>query len=191
MLLLYCANGVVIATHDSIQNIQAATYGANVSIIPWDMTAPLARIGTPPRPGQIDGRPYAAPTLSGAAQLSAYANTKQGLIMNGGISVNVGTNAAPQNIEASTDAASLILLQGAYTIAASNAAATFQWVSNGVAVTLTAAQMIAILNAVTTFLQQTFSTLAGVLFAINAGTITTQAQVNTPPSPIPAWPVNS
>jgi hypothetical protein len=124
--------------------------------------------------------------------LAAYANAKQNTIANGGISVNVGTTAAPQNVEASTNTANLILLQGAASLAQANSSATFQWVqSNGVAITLTATQVPTILSAVQTFLQETFTTLAGVLAAVTAGTITTRAQVDTPPSPIPAWPVNS
>jgi len=112
--------------------------------------------------------------------------------MGGGISVNVGTSTAPQNVEAGTSTASLILLQGAAAMAQANSAATFQWVeSTGASVTLTAAQMLTILGAVTTFLQATFNVLAAVLAAINAGTITTKAQVDTPPSPVAAWPVNS
>jgi hypothetical protein len=126
------------------------------------------------------------------AQLAAYAQSKQGQIMGGGISVNVGTSAAPQNVEAGTSTASLILLQGAAAMAQANIAASFQWVeSTGASVTLTATQMLVILSAVTTFLQSTFTVLAAVLAAINAGTITTKAQVDTPPSPIAAWPVNS
>jgi hypothetical protein len=126
------------------------------------------------------------------AQLGGYAQSKQGQIMGGGISVNVGNNTAPQNVEASTSTTSLILLQGAVSIAQTNSAATFQWVeSTGVSVTLTAAQMITIFSAVTTFMQATFNVLASVLAAITAGTVTTKAQVDTPPSPIAAWPVNS
>jgi hypothetical protein len=126
------------------------------------------------------------------AQLAAYAQYKQGVIMGGGISVNVGTTAATQNVEASTSTASLVLLQGAAAMAQASSSATFQWVeSTGVTVTLTAAQVLTILTAVTTFMQSTFSVLASVLAAITAGTITTKAQVDTPPSPIAAWPVNS
>ena len=73
---------------------------------------------------------------------------------------------------------------------AANSAATFQWVqSGGVAVTLTASQIITIFNAVTAFMQSTFTTLAAVLAAINAGTITTTVQVDSFTSP--AWPTNS
>lgn len=124
--------------------------------------------------------------------LPVYAAAKQAKIASGGISVNVGTQQSPQNVEASTDGASLVLLQGAYSLAQANANQTFQWVQpNGVPLTLTAAQIITIFNAVTVFIQDTFNTLAGVMSAIQGGTITTTAGVDSPPSPIPAWPANS
>jgi hypothetical protein len=125
----------------------------------------------------FNGTTFAQPSVGNytAAQLAAYAQYKQG-----------------QNVEASTSTTSLILLQGAASIAQTNSAATFQWVeSTGVSVTLTAAQMLTIFSAVTTFMQATFNVLASVLAAITAGTIATKAQVDTPPSPIAAWPVNS
>jgi hypothetical protein len=142
----------------------------------------------------FNGTTFAQPSAGNytPAQLAAYAQDKQGQIMVGGISVNVGTSAAPQNVEASTSTASLVLLQGAAAMAQASSSATFQWVeSTGVTVTLTAAQVLAILSAVTTFMQSTFSVLSAVLAAITAGTITTKAEVDTPPSPIAAWPVNS
>jgi hypothetical protein len=127
-----------------------------------------------------------------ATGLIAYAKAKQGKIMAGGISVNVGTGGSPINVEAATDPASIGLLQGAFTIASATPSQTFQWVpSNTAPLTLTAAQITTLFSAVSAFVQATFTTLAGVINAINAGTITTQAQVDTPPSPIPAWPVNS
>lgn len=142
----------------------------------------------------FNGTTFAQPSAGNytPAQLAAYAQYKQAQIMVGGISVNVGTSTALQNVEASTSTASLVLLQGAAAMAQANSSASFQWVeSTGVTVTLTAAQILTILNAVTAFLQSTFSVLAAVLAAITAGTITTKAQVDTPPSPIAAWPVNS
>jgi hypothetical protein len=103
--------------------------------------------------------------------------------------VNVGTAQAPVNVEASTDPASLVLLQGAYTIAQANNAASFNWVAASGPVTLTSAQISTIFTTVTTFVQATFTTLAAVIAAINAGAITTTAQVDAFASP--AWPVNS
>jgi hypothetical protein len=125
------------------------------------------------------------------AGLATYAAAKQAAIMAGGISVNVGgTNA--EMVDASTDTMSLVLLQGAVSIAQAKPGATFPWVQdNGVAVTLTAAQVLVIFATVSAFLQATFAALAGVLAAISAGTITTKAQVDTPPSGVPGWPVNS
>jgi hypothetical protein len=121
--------------------------------------------------------------------LMAYAQAKQAKIAASGTSANIGTAQSPNMVQASTDTASLILLQGAYTMAGLNASATFNWAqSNGVGITLTAPQVQTIFNTVTAFIQSTFSTLSGVLNAIRAGTITTQAQVDSPPAPIPAWP---
>ena len=157
----------------------------------WDVLAALA-------PGYLaawlfNGTTFVQPSAGAytPAQLAAYAQTKQATVAGGGISVSVGGGV---NVECSTDPASLVLLQGAYTLAQANSGATFQWVQlNGVAVTLTAAQIETIFTAVTTFLQATFTTLAGVLAGIVASpaTVTTLALVNTPPSPIPAWPANS
>lgn len=177
--LLYCKSGVVFATHDSSQNIPASSYGSGTLIVPWVASMGTVKVGDP------------APTLTGAGQLSAYASTKASLISGGGTQVNVGTQQAPQMVEASTDSLSLSWLNGANTIANQNGSASFTWVeSNLTTVTLTSAQVITIFNAVHTFLQSVQTTLGQVLAAIG-GTVTTQAQVDTPPSPIPAWPVNS
>jgi hypothetical protein len=144
-----------------------------------ELSAVLAKAA----PGVVVGSP---------AGLAAYAAAKQSVIMTGGISVNIAASGAPQMVEASTDPASLVLLQGAVSIAQANPAATFQWVpSTGAPVTLTATQINTIFGAVSTFLQETFTTLAEVLTAIGVGSITTKAGVDAPPSPIPAWPANS
>jgi hypothetical protein len=134
-----------------------------------------------------------ASAISGTSTLQSglkgYANAKQSAIMNGGISVTVASGVS---VECSTTPAAIGLLQGAATIAASSPSTTFNWVpSTGTPITLTAAQITAMFTGVSAFIQSTFTTLAGVINAINAGTITTKAQVDTPPSPIPAWPVNS
>lgn len=127
--------------------------------------------------------------IQSTAGLLAYAASKQGAIAGGGITVNIGGS---KTVKASTDVASLVLLQGAVAIASANGSATFNWVpSVGAPLTLTAAQVITIFGAVSAFIQSTFTTLAGVVAAINAGTITTKAGVDSPPSPIAAWPVNS
>ena len=110
--------------------------------------------------------------------LLAYANEKQTAVMYGGTTVNVGTTAAPVNIMASTDAASLVLLQGAYTMAAANVNATFNWVTTTGPTTLTAAQITTLFNTVTTFMQNSFNVLTTALSGINGGTITTIAQID-------------
>jgi hypothetical protein len=124
--------------------------------------------------------------------LIAYAQQKQGTIAAGGISVNVAASGPAQMVEASTDPESLVLLQGAVSIAAVNPSQTFAWVpKNGSPLTLTATQINTIFAAVSAFIQLTFTTLAGVINAVNAGSVTTQAEVDTPPTSIGAWPVNS
>lgn len=121
--------------------------------------------------------------------LAVYAKTKQAKVAVSGISVSVGTQQSPQTIDAETDPADLILLQGAYTLAQADSDRTFDWVqSNGTSVTLSASQIGTIFTAVSSFIQATFTTLSGVLAAIGSGTITTKNQVDAPPSPIPAWP---
>jgi len=131
--------------------------------------------------------PTPAPVTLTAAQLIAYASQKQSTIMGGGISVSIASGVS---VECSTDATSLVLLQGAATIAESSPSTTFNWVpKTGSPAVLTAAQITTMFTAVSAFLQATFTTLAGVIAAINAGTISTTAQVDAFASP--AWPVNS
>jgi hypothetical protein len=126
------------------------------------------------------------------AGLIAYAQSKQQAIAAGGITVNVGTVGSALNVEASTDTQSLIMLQGAASLAQAAPTTAFTWVqSNGATVSLTAAQVTQIFGAVATFIQSTFNALSQIVSAINTGTITTRTQVDTPPSPVPAWPVNS
>jgi Domain of unknown function (DUF4376) len=121
------------------------------------------------------------------AGLLAYAAKKQGTISAGGVSVNIGGSIT---VECSTDPASLVLLQGAASIAASTPSQTFAWVpESGSPITLTAAQITTMFGAVSSFIQATFTTLAAVISAINAGTVTTKAQVDAFASPV--WPVNS
>lgn len=129
---------------------------------------------------------FAAPTPT-QQQLSAYAASKQSAIAAGGISVNVAPSGSPQMVEASTDVASLVLLQGALAIAQSSPWTSFSWVeSTGVAVTLNATQIETIFVAVSTFLQATFAALAAVLASIGSGAIATTTQVDQA-----SWPANS
>jgi hypothetical protein len=139
----------------------------------------------------VQSAPSADEIMTAAANLSlaSYAARKQAAIAQGGLTVTVSSGVS---VWASTDGTSLILLQGAASIAASVPSQTFNWVpEKGAPITLTAGQMTALFQAVSTFLQATFNTLSGVVSAIAAGTITTTAQIDAPPSPIPAWPTNS
>lgn len=129
-------------------------------------------------------------TAAAKAQLLAYAKSKRQTIADGGISVNIGSTGSPQMVEASTDTDGRALLNTAVGVAAANPSATTPWVpDDGMPVTLTAAQVLTIGPAVNTFIQSTFATLAAVITAINAGTVTTTAEVDAFASP--SWPANS
>jgi hypothetical protein len=122
------------------------------------------------------------------AQIIAEANVFQTTLMKGGISINLGII----TVECGTDVASLVLLQGAFAMATQNPSMTFSWVSStNVTATLTSTQIITMYEAITAFIQATFTTLSAVVAAIQAGLITTQTQIQNPPSPITPWPVNS
>lgn len=119
-----------------------------------------------------------------SAGLAHYAASKQDAIMSSGITVDVGSP-----VQVGTGVLGLALLQGALSLAQSDPAKVFTWVQDsGVPVSLTAAQIQTIFAAVTTYIQSSFTTLGGILQAIGSGAITTKAQVDTPPAPIPAWP---
>lgn len=175
-------NGVVVAISQSFPNAPTPPPGYSYVEAPSGLVEGSTYSGgtfTPPAP----------PTYT-QAQLLAYAQAKQGRIAAGGISVNVGTSGSPQNVECTTDTASLVLLQGAASIAQSNSGETFSWVpQNGTPVTLSAAQILTIFAAVSAFIQSTFTTLAAVIAAIGASTITTPSQIESFASP--TWPANS
>jgi hypothetical protein len=74
MNLLYCLNGVVVGSHDSLQNIPASIYGSGVRIIPYDQPMDtLPRIGTAPTYPERDARPYGEPPET-PALLTAYSS---------------------------------------------------------------------------------------------------------------------
>ncbi len=127
------------------------------------------------------------PVALSKAQLLQYAFVRQNMIAHGGASVNVGTSSAPLMIACATDVVSLSLLATAVSVAAANPSGITAWVpTSGSPVTLSAAQVEALNTAVAAFIQSTFATLAAVAAAINAGTITTEAQIDAA-----AWPANS
>jgi hypothetical protein len=166
----------------------------NLIEAPSDYVAPDGLVGVQNPVGAIIGGTWAggvfippAPPVLTTAQLVEQANQHQTVIMGGGVSVEIGTQA----IECSTDPTSLVLLQGAAALASTDPSMTFNWVASSGPVVLTATQILTMLSGVTVFIQSTFTTLAAVVLAIQAGTITTSAQIDNPPSPVPAWPVNS
>jgi hypothetical protein len=73
MNLLYCLNGVVLGSHDSLQNVPASSYGSGVRIIPYDQPmSDLPRIGAPPVYPERDTRGYGEPPET-PALLMAFA----------------------------------------------------------------------------------------------------------------------
>jgi hypothetical protein len=123
--------------------------------------------------------------------LNIYAQNKAAAIEAGGITVNIAASGPPQNVECATDTLSYARLSAAAAIANANPSETVEQVFPSGVVTLTAAQVEAIFAAISSFYVAVQATWGAVAGAIAAGTITTTAQIDTPPSPIPAWPANS
>lgn len=123
------------------------------------------------------------------ADLTAYANAKQWKIAVGGHSVTINGAA----VFFATDETSFSLITGkAARLQLSGAPASVDWQTGPTTfVTIAAADFIAAAANVADWMQSTWDVLKQVLAAITAGTITTMAQVDSPPSPIPAWPANS
>lgn len=129
------------------------------------------------------------PSIAG---LTSYAQKKQQQVASAGITVNVGTVASPVNVKVSTDTASLVLLEGAARRASSDPSFSTKWVQeDGTSIDLNAAQVLIVDDVVTTFLQQTFSTLSAVISAISDHTIGSKESIDMPAAPLPAWPKNS
>ena len=125
--------------------------------------------------------PRAAPRLC-AAQASSHRDRRsQGQHRH---------SAAPIYIEVGTDALSLSWLHLCAAQAAGDPKAGFTSPGAG-GETLTGAQVMTIFSAVAAFVQSCLAVLRAVVAAIDAGTITTTAQVDAPPAPLPPWPVNS
>jgi hypothetical protein len=182
---------MLVAQYTRNGQVFALTAAADAALAGETATQTLTRVA-----GLIPGATNitvvdSAAILPTAAQLVAYAQAKQNAIATGSIKVNIGTSGAPVYVEAAMDALSLAWLTGAASIAGGNSSATLTWAQSTGPVTLTAAQTLTIYAAVQTFVQSTFAALGAVIAAINAGTITTTAQIDTPPAPLPAWPVNS
>lgn len=131
-----------------------------------------------------------------ADALIAYAEAKQQQIAQGGFTVNANAAGAVLRLAVSTSPAYVGYLSSAVQLAQLMQASaiptqSINWDQDGGSVSLTPTQVITAGVAVATQVQQSFTVLGQIKAAINFGTITTKDQVDTPPAPIPAWPVNS
>lgn len=102
--------------------------------------------------------------------LEAYAADKRWHRENGGIVVG--------GVPVATDDRSKMMIMGARIKASDDAGFTTQWKTPDGFVTLDAAALIAISDAVLAHIDQCFGIEAGVLAAIDAGTITTAGQID-------------
>jgi hypothetical protein len=138
---------------------------------------PLPIIAVPPEPTKDD--------------LVNYAYRKHQAIVAGGVTIDLDGGAGKISILTDTDIGGRVNLSGAVQLSQLDPSMTFNWVQSSGIVTLKADQVETLGKAVGVWVQNTFTTLGEVISAINAGTITTYDQIDTPPEPIPAWPVNS
>jgi hypothetical protein len=170
---LYCNGERVVAWHTDDQNVPATAYGEGIEIVQYDgPMGDLERLGDEPPAGMLDGRPYRRPPLQlGPAGLIAYAadarwRREVGGILVGGVSV-------------ATDDRSKTMVLGARVAATANAAWETVWHgADGQIYPLNAAAMIAISDAVEAHVNGTFATFAIVKAEIEAGEITTLAEID-------------
>jgi hypothetical protein len=127
-----------------------------------------------------DGKSFSAPVAPTVTtdDLTAYAAAKRFAVETGGIAVD-GSHIA-------TDRASQSLITGAYNYVKENPDATVNFKTPNGFVQLTASQMVVIANAVAAHVQACFAAEGTVDAAINAGTITTTAEIDAA-----TWPANN
>lgn len=114
---------------------------------------------------------------------AAYANAKQWALATGGYTVTIGGTP----IVFPTDPVSMGLITGkAARLAQPNPPTSFEWQTPTGFISIPAAEFLGAATAVADFVQATFTALAAVLAAIEAGTITTIAAVDAA-----AWPANA
>jgi len=148
-----------------------------------------ANIGDQYANGVVTPAPAPAPT---AAELLAYAESHRDRVAARGVAVDLATEGQPPLvIHAATDVQGLIALNGAVSLAALAPAHVFDWAETSGPVQITAAQVRALGVAVGLYIQQTYTVLGALAAAIAAGTVTTRAQIETPPAPLPQWPANA
>lgn len=146
----------------------------HIAITHWDASLP-----TQPTSNQITAALSAPPAM---AMLLAYANAKQWALATGGYTIMV--NSAP--LVFPSDVVSMGLITGkAARLAQPNPPASFDWQTPTGFVTIAAADFISVATQIADFVQSTFTALAVVFAAIEAGTITTNAEVDAA-----SWPSN-
>lgn len=128
---------------------------------------------------------------AGRTQLLTYAQQKLDTVSAGGLTVNVAASGQPaENASVSTTAGGRADILGLM-VEISQGATSITWYQSSINLTLTPAQVNVIAAAVAALRSGAYATWSAIVNAVNAGAITTTAQIDTPPSPIPAWPLNS
>ena len=164
MLMLFCLNNQVVASHDSAQSVDAGAYGDGAFAIPApaDWSHPTL--------------PCPVPDTT-TESLLAYANAKQWALATGGYTTTVNG----QSITVATDATSQLLMTGkAMRLGQKNPPASIAWQLDSGFVTLAAADFLVVASAADDFVQSTFDKLKEVEAAIRAAppTITTTADID-------------
>lgn len=131
-----------------------------------------------------------------ADSLIAYAKKKQKAIADGGFTVNANLSGVALNVAVDTSPTSMSNLLLAVQLAQMMIGGTvpmgsIDWVQDSGNVTLTPQQVLAVGAAVAKQMQQSFTALGDIIAAIKAGTISTKAKIDSPPSSVTPWPPNS
>lgn len=160
---------------ESIADWVAANPGSSDEVVVAKIGSTLdswAGLPAPPEP--------VAATMSDEAKkaaLLAFASETHRQVLEGGVTVN--------GVIVSTTPAGRVDMAGAVSLAQLVPSHTFDWVCTTGPVSLSAAQVIALGTAVGLWVQSTYTTYGTAVAGINAGTITTQGQINSA-----SWPSN-
>lgn len=117
-----------------------------------------------------DGAAFSRPAIS-KADLDAYASAARFAKECAGLTIN--------GVSLATDRAAQSMMTGAVVYAQVNPSSSVKWKTAGGFVTLTAAQVIAIGQRVATYVEDCFSKEAELVSSIEAGTITTTAEIDS------------
>lgn len=170
------------------KDIFVAAYAADLVAVPANITGQVSA-GWTYANGTFAPPAAVAPS---AAELAAYAAGKAAALKSGGIAVNIAASGQPALIEeCATDANTVLELQIANGVAQATPSATQAFAFPSGVVMLTATQIATIYQAVITSWSAVTTQLAAIEAAIKGGTITTYAEIDAPPSPLPPWPANS